>query len=475
MGVAVIFACVLTASCAPAGLSRSGAADSNAVAARIGTPDPDGRPSAVIARDFADRLMRTGILATPAVAATSTSVSDEDILHRVMDGTIELAVVPARAFDLVGVTSLIPLQLPALVTTRAAGAAVAEDEEVTELLFAGLEGSGVAGLTLVPEELRRLFVMSGNDDFSFSGATVRTRPSKASAEVFATLGATPSYVDGPELDAAVAGGEIDAFETSWSFVPTFSRSLTVIDNAVFGVKFDVIAVNRRWFDAHDEDARLRIRAAAREAARAYVGGTADEAVRAADFCRAGGAIAHGPPALAAALADARDELAARWRIESTATATSIVRLWRFASPPDGLSPCSPERIPRKSLPAGNQTRFPEGVYRMSVTAVELSAAGMNQADAAEHSGTWTLTFRSGSLDMGDGCTGEYRVEQGLVELHLGGAGACGAARYRMLLAARWTVSGGTLKLIDVVSGEGTGDADAFIQALFQDRPFTKIG
>ena len=102
---------------------------------------------------------------------------------------------------------------------------------------------------------------------------------------------------------------------------------------------------------------------------------------------------------------------------------------------------------------------------------------MHRGDAVNHAGIWTLTFDNGALfmgDMGGDCPGTYVVHGDRVELHLDREAACGGAAGRMLFSARWELDGSTLQFLDMTSGESGPGADAFIQTLFQGRPFAKI-
>ena len=115
---------------------------------------------------------------------------------------------------------------------------------------------------------------------------------------------------------------------------------------------------------------------------------------------------------------------------------------------------------------------------MSVSDDELVQAGMTTGEANDHAGIWTLTFRNGALlmgDMGFDCPGTYVVHGDRVELHLARDAACGGAAGQMLFSARWQSDGSALSFAALRSGRPGPGSDDFIQALFQDRPFTKIG
>ena len=107
--------------------------------------------------------------------------ADQKVAGLVQNGELDLALIPARAWDELGVTSLQALQAPFLVSNEDLVEQVVQSELAGELL-AGLDQAGVVGLALLPEGLRHpvgfehpLLRLA-----DFSGATIRsprrTRP-----------------------------------------------------------------------------------------------------------------------------------------------------------------------------------------------------------------------------------------------------------------------------------------------------------
>ena len=408
--------------------------------------------------------------------------SDDDVARSLAAGDVEFAVVPSRAWDLLGVDTLKPLQLPGLIVTDAAAAAVSSDPVAQEMLT-GLDEVGVTGLALVPEGVRRLFVFPSGTPESFDprGAGIRTIASKASEELFDLVGATTSVTSGVDLDAQILSGDVSAVDTSWNLLDTLSTGVSAIGDLALFTKFDVIAVNSDWFAGRSADERAGIRAAAEAAAARVVRNMVPDVDQAAAYCAAGGTIGHAAPETARAFADARETLERRWRSEPGAAAV-IDRLEQLAAdspPPPPMPFCVAGAVtptPQSTAPA--QVAFPDGVYRLSVSTDELTEAGLTTIEARDHAGIWTLTFRDGSLlmgDMGYDCSGTYVVHGDRVELHLARDAACGGAAGRMLFSARWESDGSTLTFVELRSGESGPGSDHFIQALFQDRPFARIG
>ena len=116
--------------------------------------------------------------------------------------------IPARAWDTEGVSTLRALHAPLLVDSSAlVGAVVADD--VAEEMLAGLAKAGVTGLALVPESLRHPFSfaepMLEPDDLD--GQAIRAPKSELSYSILKTFGARPTDAAGPGADFGADGRE----------------------------------------------------------------------------------------------------------------------------------------------------------------------------------------------------------------------------------------------------------------------------
>ena len=78
-----------------------------------------------------------------------------------LDGDLELAMVPSRAWDDLGVTSLTALTAPFLVTTDTLVADIVANEDLVDQLTSGLPSVGATALGLYPEGLRHPFGVQG--------------------------------------------------------------------------------------------------------------------------------------------------------------------------------------------------------------------------------------------------------------------------------------------------------------------------
>lgn len=467
---------------APAG--KAGGDAASVVAAMV-TPDGQGRPSSDMVTAFVQHAGQEsgGRVRVVPRWPESDAVSDQDVAELVMNGTAQLGVVPARAWDLEGVQTLESLQVPGLVVSEAAAAAVAKDTVSSELM-SGLSDAGVLGLALIPESVRRIFVFAPGTPrtFTWTGSVIRSLRSHMTTRVFEELGAQVREADGGAFAIAVQDGSITAAESSFALAEgTLPYPAGAIADLPLFAKFHTLVANRRWFDSLTTSDQAAVQQAARETLSDALDEFPAELRAAEAYCAAGGTVGHADPEAAARLAEVGRRVAAQLSSDpAQAHLVDRIRALAASVPADVPIPtCSPPE-PRSpsTTPAGRtapaaSAGFPEGVYRMSVTVEELQG-GMSVEEAHNHAGVWTLTFAGGDLSMGDGCTGTYTVARGRVELHLGSQPACGSAANGVLFTARWTLDGTTLRFLDVRSSQAD-TPDTFLQTLFQGRNFERIG
>ena len=125
----------------------------------------------------------------------------------VQSGKLAAALIPARAWDELGVTSLQALQAPFLVSTEELLEQIVQGEPAEEML-AGLDKAGVVGLALLPEGLRHPvgFARPLLTLEDFAGAKIRAPLSNASYRLLEALAAKPVELCCVEFSQAVAAG-----------------------------------------------------------------------------------------------------------------------------------------------------------------------------------------------------------------------------------------------------------------------------
>ena len=147
--------------------------------------------------------------------------ADQEIAGLVQSGKLASALIPARAWDELGVTSLQALQAPFLVSTEELLEQIVQGEPAEEMLT-GLDKAGVVGLTLLPEGLRHPvgFARPLLTPEDFAGAKIRAPLSNASYRLLEALAAKPVDICCEEFSQAVAVGEIDGAESGFAWEPT---------------------------------------------------------------------------------------------------------------------------------------------------------------------------------------------------------------------------------------------------------------
>ena len=138
-------------------------------------------------------------------------------MQRVETGSLDIGWTGTRVWDTLGVTSFQALQAPFLITDHVVLNEVLTDPIAAEML-AGLEEAGYVGLGLYPDQLRHPLgyadpIRSLDDT---EGAAFRTGASEATEALILALGGEPVYgLNGDDLDAAIANGDVQATDTSF--------------------------------------------------------------------------------------------------------------------------------------------------------------------------------------------------------------------------------------------------------------------
>ena len=200
--------------------------DAAPVTLQLGTPDQQGFPASDDLEHFAATVNRlsSGRVQVEIMWETQgpgVSRFDQRVAEMVRDGEVDMALVPARAWDELGVTTLQALQAPFLIDSDALMSKVATSDLADEML-AGLDAAKLQGLALWPESLRhpvgfkRPFLSLAD----FKGAKVRAPLSEVSFELLRALGAEPVDLSGEALTQAAHTGELAGAESS---LPLASR------------------------------------------------------------------------------------------------------------------------------------------------------------------------------------------------------------------------------------------------------------
>ena len=384
---------------------------------RLGTPDRPSLPGGQAISEFADRVDQFSggsIRIEPVFEAFEGTAdprrSDQVVAERVERGELDMGLVPARAFDALGVTSLQALQAPFLIDSDALTDEVVTDDGLATDMLAGLDEAGLVGLSLWPEGLRR--PLGFEKPFltlsDFQGATIRASYSRTSYDLLRTLGARPVDLAGPTLTRRIASGEVAGAETSLALSGlTLPRPGVATSNLVFFPKVNVLVLNKDVLDAlDDEDADLLLHAAALTRGLVIEQGTT-EAEAAQEYCdEYGGGVAAATEPDVAQIVDAAAPVYDR--LESDPQTKDLIERIRdlksdIAIPAAASSSCG-SHSPGHPATGGaggarsalaHEPAIPDGVYRTEFTADEFLDAGVAAGFAHENAGIWTLKFSGG--------------------------------------------------------------------------------
>jgi TRAP-type C4-dicarboxylate transport system substrate-binding protein len=347
----VTLACVATlaaAGCSTGG-TKAGPA-SPTVVLHLATPENPDAPYADDVRFFAGRVrdLTDGEVAVRIdfQAIRWTPESEGKLFKMVRDGGTDLALVPPRAFDTVGVTGFEALQAPMLIDSPEVAGAVATSDLANELLD-GLEEHGVVGLGLAYEGLRVPLALNGavTRVSDFGGLLIRVPSSDLSDRIMRALRAVPDR--GASHVVATTGASYPLVETELALAPTnFPDGGTVTSNMVFFPKYDALLANADAFDRLAGDQAEALRRVAAETVARSVQTVEDEQELASTLCADGGHVVEAPAdeveamrtALQPVLDDLRKDPATRVAIDRIATLAETTQAPAFTMPPACLPP-----------------------------------------------------------------------------------------------------------------------------------------
>jgi TRAP-type C4-dicarboxylate transport system substrate-binding protein len=179
-------------------------------------------------------------------------------------GKVALAAVAARAYDEMGVTSFQPLVAPMLIDSEELERRVLRDD-VGRQALAGTEKLGLAGLALLPTELRRPVgltrTLAGPDDYA--GASLYTREGKAGKATFDALGARPLHLPKEEWFESVDGAEIGLSAIRHG-PEEVRRDAAITSNVVLWPQPVTIVMQKHAFDDLSERQQTALRQAVDE-------------------------------------------------------------------------------------------------------------------------------------------------------------------------------------------------------------------
>jgi TRAP-type C4-dicarboxylate transport system substrate-binding protein len=259
---------------------------------RIGTDDDAETPAADQIRHFADEVSTRShgtLKIEPVWHAAGEDIPhwDQAVAKLVIEGKLDLGMVPSRAWDDLGVTSLRALNTPFLITTDTLTAGVVTDAGLTLRLTSGLPSAGVSALGLYPEGLRHPFgfdrPLRGAADYH--GGLIRMAWSRTGNALFEAFGARTG--DGEPDHTTMIGAE-SSYRLSPAGIAT--------GNVTFYPKINVLTARSHLEEKLTGDQRTQLRAAADATGRWVIANQPSDQKAAQTFCAEGGKIAAASPA-----------------------------------------------------------------------------------------------------------------------------------------------------------------------------------
>ena len=476
---AVFLAAVSLAGCSGSDSTKAGGAEPP-VTLRIGTDDVPGRPAADSIEEFARQVKELSddkLRIEPVWDADGPGhvAWDQRVARMVVGGELAMGLIPARAWDTEGVTSLRALHAPFLVTSDELLDRIVTSELADDMLK-GLEEAGVVGLALVPESLRHPFAYGAPliSRASYRDARIRTPRSEVGYALFRALGGKPDDLIGDPFTAAVANGSYAGAESSFAFADALQAPTTATTNVTFFPKANALVINAGKLDDLSDAEREILEEAARRTQRWTIEATPTDAEAAASYCALGGRAVLADPSQIAELEQAAAPVYAELeRDPETRSLIESIRAMKRDVPAAGTSStCGRPRDGAAPVPTTRPAPTAiDGVYRAELTEDELLARGMSPVDARGNQGLVRLTFSGGELVMSEerggwpDCHATYRVSGAELQIHVTGPGC---PREERPMRTRWTLDDRKLRIAPIEPN------DPSTRAWWGSEPWTRI-
>lgn len=451
----------------------------------IGTDDTADRLGGTLIEEFARQVTQASdgsIVIEPVWRAAGPNEADWDqkVARRVVSGELDMGMIPARAWDTEGVSTLQALHAPFLIDSNALVNAVVADD-VAEQMLTGLDEVGVTGLALVPESLRHPFSFGEPvlEPADLDGQAIRTPNSDLSYAVLEAFGAQPTDAAGPGTDfgASVADGSITAAESSYDAAQHLPRHSMGTANITLYPKVQSLVANSSTFADLSDEQRQALEEAAVQTRTWAIEEIPTDAEAAQDFCDAGYQSVLAPEDSVEAWVEASRPVSDQLEGDP-ATARmieTITQLKNSVTVSEDQRPVvcgvkAEEATP--AVPAGENV-IPDGTYRRDNTLETLMEAGLDEADAEDYAGVLTFTLEQGVYTETPPpgatfppCVGSYSSTQNQLEVRF-------ETNCSGTLAATWTIGADGLRLSDV-HDLVYPSAGLLVEAVFGGRPFTRI-
>lgn len=467
------------AACTSGSSGNKAGGDAGPVTLRIGTDDYLGRPSANAIQQFAQQVKaRSGgqLNIEPVWQAAGQDVDDWDqaVARMVKDGRLDLGMIPTRAWDTEGVTSLRALHAPFLVTSDALADQIVVADLAGEMM-AGLDKAGVTGLALLPESLRHPFgfgraLLSPKD---YVAKTFRTARSELGEATISALGAKPDDLVGEAGVEAIRAGKVVGTDTGFLLAESLQAPAIATANVTFTTKVNSLVINSKVMSNLAPAAKKALHDAASATQDWVLDHRVTEAEAARVYCSEGGTIVAASDADLAALQRAVQPVYDQLERDA-ATKRLLDRIRELKRtvhvPAQGVATlCQPGARTTPPAASGDQSIL-NGTYRYRITQDELhdDFGVTNPRDLANNEGIFTWTLKDGryvfdqqAAGVTDRQTSQYTIAGNRITFQLPWVND-------LKVTFTWKVSGKALTL------QVDDDIELLLKALFTAHPWTKI-
>lgn len=450
------------------------------VTLRIGTADDQGRPGAEqIARfaQLADELSDGQVVIEPVWEASGSVENwDQEVARMVVSGELQMGMIPTRAWDTEGVTTLRALQAPFLANSNELVEQIVTGE-LGEQMIDGLAEAGITGLTLLPENLRHPFgfgapLLSPAD---YAGQAFRAPSSEVSFALFEALGARPDDLNGVDFNEAVYGGQVRGAESALALSGSLPGPAYATGNVTFFPKVNSLVINAEVLaDLSDEQRAVLVDAA--EGTQSWALETlVPEAEAAQEYCGTGSGdvVLATDDELAALEAAAQPVYYQLEQDEATGAMIEQIRILkgRIGSAESEVVACESTLSAPTEGPTPSETQSAlDGVYRLEITEADLRGNGVTNADGiAENIGVWTWTLQDGQYSVAQRAPGPQWDEEGRFEVVGDRITFYLSWIDELPMTLTWQLDETSLTLALV------GESDPILETTFTAHPWTRIG
>gem|GEM_PF-928607 len=414
-------------------------------------------------------------------AGDSTDAGYEiGVIQLVKEGNFDLGLAASRSFGGESIASFEALQAPFLIDNDALAKAVATSDAASRMLE-NLSSSGLAGLTLWPEDLRHPFSVDPAKPLltpdAFAGLTIRSTDTGVGEMLIKTLGGNPIF-EASDYQGAESGLRQGAHLTGRP---------AATGNVTFFAKYQALFANGAVFEKLSDAQRTVLQEAAAAAQKKALAERPSDVEAGATWCAEGGTIVLASDEQVAAFQKAAQPVFDKLQ-QDTFNAESIAAITELKAktpPSPGAQACESELALLPTPDASAQTWSaglpPNGVWQAEITGDDLIRMGTSKANVPDWAGVYTQTFQDGVFttswrqtegpDAGTigSCTGPYALVEDFVRITYDKGGNCFGGEVDDI---QWRIDEQGLMHFHLVANQNGPFTE--VKATYEAKPYQKV-